>query len=200
MADQSIGALFTGGFSAFDRPDPSLDPYLDAFARAVTRFGVARTRMQDIAAEVGVDRTTVFRNAGSMDTIVETYLAREVHGFFDALLGDMPSDLDGPELVIEIVARAIERARAHPVLAKAIADEPDLVARLAYANLGSLIDHVREVVATGLSLLAGIGLVADVDGEVVGDWIARVGITSIVEGPDDPRPSLQAVLAPLLRV
>ncbi len=196
-ATTELGTLLAGGLASLVRPDPALDPYLDAFAVAVQRFGVGRTRMQDIAAEVGVDRTTVFRNAGSMDRLVETYLAREVHRFFDALLDDVPVGAAGVELVVEVVVRAVERARAHPVLAKAIADEPDLLARLAYANLGMLIAHVRTVVSTGLSLLAGLGLVPPVDGDVIGDWVARVGITAIVEPPADLRATLHAVLAPM---
>lgn len=195
-----LGSLFAGGFSAFERPDAALDPYLDAFGAVVQRFGIGRTRMQDIAGELGVDRTTVFRNAGPMDQIIQTYLAREVHRFFDGLLGDFPTDLDGPDLFIEVVASSIERAQAHPVLAKAIADEPDLVARLAYANLGGLIGHVREVVATGLSLLSDLGMVARVDGDVLGEWVARVGLTALVEPPPDLRHSLRTVLEPLLTV
>lgn len=193
-----IGPLLTGSFSAIDRPDPALDPYLDGFAAAVMRFGVTRTRMQDVAAEVGVDRTTVFRKAGSLDRLIQSYLAREVHRFFDALLTDVPVDLDGPDLVVEMVASAIERAQAHPVLAKALADEPDLVARLALLNLSALVGHVREVVATGLSLLSGIGLTSEVDGEVVADWIARFGITAVADPPHDARASLRTMLVPLL--
>lgn len=196
--ETGLGALLARGFSSFDRPDPSLDPFLDAFGAVATRFGVGRTRMQDLANELGMDRTTVFRNAGRMDTIIERYMAREVHGFFEALVSNVPTDLDGPSTVVELVATAIERAQSHPVLAKALADEPQLVASLSTTHLGPLLDHVHEVIATGLALFAGIGQIGSIDTEAVADWIARFGVTAVLEPLPDVRATLGAVLTPLL--
>ena len=177
-------ALFGSPTGALAPPDPALDPYLDAFGRVVLRFGITRTRMQDVAKEARVDRTTVFRNVGPMEQLVQAYLAREVHRFLDETLTSLPLELGGVELMVEVVATALERARAHPVLAKAIED---------------LLEQVVAVIAPGLAMLAGIGFVAPVDADATAQWIARFGLTCLlVPPPGDLRDTVAAVLRPVL--
>lgn len=183
----------------FERPDGSLDPYLDAFATTVLRFGVERTRAQDVAKQAGIDRTTLFRRVGKMDDLLRLYISREVHRFIDQSLTDMPLELDGPDLFIEVIARAIERVWAHPVLDKVVADEPDLVAKLVSDQLAPVVDQVAAAVANGLSMLVGVGSVAPVDAENTGQWIARFGLTTILARPaGDLRQLLDSLLRPAL--
>ena len=47
-----------GTFGVPAVPPPTLDPYLDAAARCFARHGLRRTRVTDIADEVGVSRVT----------------------------------------------------------------------------------------------------------------------------------------------
>ena len=42
-------------------PGGDLDPYLDAATRCFVRYGVRRTSVQDVADELGVNRTTLYR-------------------------------------------------------------------------------------------------------------------------------------------
>ena len=51
-------------------PDAALDPYLDAAAACFARHGISRSAVADIAKEMGVSRTTVYRQVGSIDNVV----------------------------------------------------------------------------------------------------------------------------------
>src|SRR3546814_11660226 len=48
-------------------PAAVLDPYLDAAASCFARHGLRRTRVTDIAEEVGVSRVTVYRQVGTTE-------------------------------------------------------------------------------------------------------------------------------------
>ena len=53
------------------------DRYLDAFARVIRRHGLSRTRVRDVAEEVGVSRVTVYRQVGTVREMTMLLLDRE---------------------------------------------------------------------------------------------------------------------------
>src|SRR3546814_68889 len=88
-------------------PAVELDPYLDAAARCFTRFGITRTRVPDVAAEVGVSRVTVYRQVGTVEDMARLLLARDMHRILTAL----PAALEGavgPDTVVRLVERSEE--------------------------------------------------------------------------------------------
>lgn len=198
--DSSITLLRLPLEAGFQRSDPNLDPYLDAFERVVQRFGFRRTTGQDIAKEAGVDRTTVFRNIGRLENLHRLYVARELHRFIDGVAGSIPQGLDGPGSVIEVVAVAIERASVHPVLAKVLVDEPDMVGQLLPEYLGAILGQVVAALSPGLALAQAAGLIRpDLDPQAVAQWIARFGVSTLVAPTGEPlRAVLEGVLRPLL--
>lgn len=86
------------------RPDESLTPFLDAAARCIERFGWARTSVRDVAAEAGVERTTVYRRVGSMGDILRLLVARELHALVALLPTWARHDLPVPEMAIDLLA------------------------------------------------------------------------------------------------
>jgi hypothetical protein len=139
-----LEATLTGRFPP---PDAALDPYLDAFERAAVRFGVRRVTGTDVAREAGVDRTTVFRNVGTMDDLHREYVTREVHRFISGVVSQIPEGLDGPSTVVEIVAVAIEAATQHPVLSKVLNDEQDYLGQLIPPFLPMILEQVSAALA-----------------------------------------------------
>ncbi len=188
-----LGIMLGGRFPP---PDESLDPYLDAFERAAVRFGVRRVTGTDVAREAGVDRTTVFRNVGTMDDLHRKYVTRELHGFITLVIARIPEGMDGPSTVVELVATAIEIASRHPVLAKVLADEQDFLGQLIPPFLPMILEQVSAALAPGLEMAASVGLIAAVPAEPLADWIARFGVTVLVAPPTEP---LRDVLGPVLR-
>src|SRR5262245_52382112 len=60
-------------------PPESLDPVLDATVECVARHGLSKTSLSDIARELGVAPSTVYRKVGSVDNAVALVAAREGH-------------------------------------------------------------------------------------------------------------------------
>ena len=85
-----------------------------AAARAVfIRYGVARTRMADIAKEAQLARQTLYDFVASRDKLIELALVSccgELQQRLDAALADGPADLR--ERFVEVLARAVEIASA----------------------------------------------------------------------------------------
>src|SRR5262245_48104904 len=72
-------------------PPASLDPVLDATVECIARHGLSKTSLSDIARELGVAPSTVYRKVGSVDNAVELVMAREGH----RLLERMPEVIAG---------------------------------------------------------------------------------------------------------
>src|SRR3546814_3601207 len=60
-------------------PSPSLDPLLDAAVECISRHGLSKTSLSDIAREMGVAPSTVSRKVGSVDNVALLVLGREAH-------------------------------------------------------------------------------------------------------------------------
>lgn len=181
-----------------DLPPAALDPYLDATTRCFVRYGVERTTVQDVAAEMGLNRGTVYRQVGTIEHQVRLLAARDIRRF----LADLPTrvgGLAGPELVVEVVAVSVEQARAHPVVAKILADEPRLVGSILEGHIGGVRDQVVPVIAHVLETGMAAGVFAPVDPVVLASWIVRIGVTLLVLEPEaELRSYLGEILLPLL--
>lgn len=175
-------------------PPAELDPYLDAATRCFGRFGITRTRVPDVAVEVGVSRVTVYRQVGTVEEMARLLLARDMH----RLLTLLPSALDGavgPDTVVRLVETIIDHARSHPVLAKVLNDEPHLLGPLLVSDLGTVAARVADVVAPLLEALMDAGQLARRDPRVVAEWLVRQTVTLILAPPSG---DLHAFLAELL--
>ena len=181
------------------RPDASLDPYLDAAERCVRRYGWSRTSPQDIAREAGVERTTVYRNLGKKDQIFRLLIAREVHRIIDRAVEVGDSDESGPAVVVELVASTIEQVLANPVIAKLLADEPELVAGFLERGLPDLIERFSRALSPALGAGMQAGVLKARDPVAVTQWVVRVALSLLfAPPPGELRPFLASVLVPVL--
>ncbi len=181
------------------RPDESVFSYLDAAASCIERFGYARTTVRDIAREAGVERTTVYRNVGSMEDVLRLLIARELHAIMDAAPRRIQANASGAEIVVELVAASIEHARSHPVLAKVIADEPEVLAGFVSRGVPELINRVVDTLGPSVSAGMAAGLMAPRDPVVVTQWIVRIALSLLVAPPPgDLRSFLREVIEPVL--
>jgi AcrR family transcriptional regulator len=179
-------------------PSVELDPYLDAAARCFARFGIGRTRVPDVAAEVGVSRVTVYRQVGTVEDMARLLLARDMHRLLTAL----PAALEGavgPETVVRLVETIIRHARNHPVLTKVLNDEPHLLGPVLVSDLGTVATRVADVVAPLLDALMSAGQLARRDPRVVAEWLVRQTVTLILAPPvGDLHDFLAELLVPAL--
>jgi AcrR family transcriptional regulator len=181
-----------------DDPPAALDPYLDAATRCFARHGIERTTVQDVAAEMGFNRATIYRQVGTIENQIRLLAARDVRRF----LASVPSrvaGLSGPELVVELAAIGVEDTTAHPVLAKILADEPRLVGNILEEHIGQVRDQVVPVVASLCRAGMDAGLLARMEPVVLASWIVRIVVTLVVLEPEvELRSYLRELLLPAL--
>ena len=185
--------------SSIPAPPASVDPFLDAAARCFARHGVRRTSVQDIARELKVDRTTVYRQVGNVPTIVRLLAGRELHRLL-ASLPDRLTDLQGPDAVVDLLATVIEFGRAHPVLAKVLADEPELIGPFIVSELPFMIDLVAAAGEPLLAAAMDAGALARRDPALLAQMLVRMCMPLLLAPPPgDVRDALAEVLLPVLR-
>lgn len=179
-------------------PSAQLDPYLDAAAKCFARHGIKRASVQDVARELGVNRTTVYRQIGNVDDMVRLLLARELHRF----LAEVPLQVGperGPASVVSLLAAVVRHARSHPVLVKVLRDEPELIGPFLVAELPALINRVASQIVPLLQWEMDQGSLADRDPGRLADWLVRTAVTLIVAPPpDDLEEFLSDLLLPTL--
>lgn len=180
------------------RPSPGLDAALDATAACLTRHGLARTSMTDLAKEMGVARSTLYRTFSSVDQAAWTLLARESWRFFDAF-GSLVASGAGPTDVVALAAEFVRFASTHPVMARLLHDEPDFVARVVTNHFSALIDAAAAVVTPLVSAAMDAGTIGRRDPARLAQWMGRVVAICILAPPGhDLDELLGEMLLPLL--
>lgn len=179
-------------------PPASLDPVLDAAARCFARYGVRRTSVRDIADEMGVNRTTVYRQVGNVEQMVVLLARREMV----RTLAEMPARLtghSGPLAMVELMANLIDEAREHPVLQKMLADERELIASLVVAESNAVLARWSQGIAALIATYQkGSGLEPR-DPAILAEWLLRIGATCVMTPPPgDLRKFLAEILVPAL--
>ena len=175
-------------------PPASLDPHLDAAARCFARHGVRRTSVQDIARELRVDRTTVYRQAGPIDQVVRLLMARDLHRLLEAL-PESVLHLRGPAVIVDLVATVVAYGRNHAVLAKVLADEPELIGPFLVTDAPAMLDAIAALIAPVLGAAMDSGELARRDPRAVAQLLVRLCVSNLLAPPPG---DLRAVLAELL--
>ncbi|MHB8438032.1 MAG: TetR/AcrR family transcriptional regulator [Acidimicrobiales bacterium] len=181
-----------------ESPGQHLDHFLDAAARCFTRHGIRRTTVQDVAREAGVDRTTVYRQVGNIERMARLLAAREARRIGHALVERV--QLTDPDALVDAAAWLVPAIRTHPVLAKAVHDDPHSVATVAMAELPYVIERAAEALTPVLDRAMEDGVLARRDPTVLAQWLVRVGAMLVAMPPHvSLRPLLAEMLLPVLR-
>jgi len=174
------------------------DRYLDAFARVIRRHGLSRTRVRDVAEEVGVSRVTVYRQVGTVREMTMLLLDREWRRLLPDVTGWASKD-DAVGALIDLLAQIAVLARSHPVLEKIIVDEPQLLGPYLVRELPKVLEESAAVGAALFSTAIERGRIAARDPRRLADWIARVLLTAVIAPPDGSLSAFfDAGLRPLL--
>lgn len=174
-------------------PPPALDRYLDAALRCFARYGITRTTAADVAAELGVTRATVYRHGGSVDALARALFVRELHRLLTRIPAHIGAQPDA-DTVVAIVALISESARAHPVLAKLLADEPERARSMLLSDLESIVVQTEPFLAPLLALVAPSSCARTLTG-----WLVRtVVVLLLAPVPVDLRAYLDVTVRPVL--
>jgi AcrR family transcriptional regulator len=180
-------------------PPPELDAVLDAAVVCFARFGYSRTSVQDVAQQLGVNRTTVYRQVGNIEQLGRMVAARDLHRFL-SFLPALLAGQAGPEALVEAMAAVISGVRAHPVAAKLLADEPELIGSAVAQQVPDFFPKATQMMAPLLAVAMSAGYLAKRDPTSVAEWLLRVGTSLVlVEPPGDLRKFLAELIVPALR-
>ena len=91
---------------------------LDAAGRVLVAQGIAATTVDDVAAEAGVSRATVYRYLGGKDEIVGAVISRETQALLAAIEGLIPTANSPRELIEILVVTAVEVVEERPLLSR----------------------------------------------------------------------------------
>jgi AcrR family transcriptional regulator len=98
---------------------------LDAAKRCVERWGMSKLTIDDIAAEAGVSRATLYRMfPGGKDVLFEALRVRELEDFFTRLAGHLEHVDTLEDLLVNTVVAATHELRDDRHLALMLASEP----------------------------------------------------------------------------
>jgi AcrR family transcriptional regulator len=182
------------------RPGPELDRVLDAVERCLARYGIKRTSMSDIAREMGVARTTLYRQVPSLEEAMALMSSRRFHRFLDDLIGLAAQGITA-ETFVQAIVRTVRAALADPVVRRILHDEPDVIGH--YLSNGSLATLAAQVTDLLTPIVAGamdLGLVRTADPAMTAGWIVRIVLSLGAVPPPDATldATVRAILLPLL--
>ncbi len=106
--------------------DASLETrILDAVERCVNQWGFTKVTIDDVVAESGVSRATLYRVfPGGRDVVFEALRVRRLDNFFSVLTAQVEGAVDLLDVVVRAVVAATLELRADDQLAAMLASEP----------------------------------------------------------------------------
>jgi AcrR family transcriptional regulator len=181
-----------------ERPSPSLDRVLDATATCIARHGLARTSMTDIAREMHVARSTLYKQVDSVPKAAWLLSCREAYRFFDQFT-DIVKESAGPQALLRLIAEFIRYVTTHPVMVRLLRDEPTLIGDVMTNDVAGLLDYSVALVTPFLNMAMDSGMIRRVDPKLLAGWIGRMILILIVAPPSgDLDDLLDATLLPVL--
>ena len=145
------------------RPGPELDRALDALESCLARYGVKRTSMTDIAREMGVARTTLYRQVASIEEAMALMSSRRFHRFLDELVALAAQGISA-ETFVQVIVRTVRSAWSDPVAQRVLHGEPELVGHyLTSGSLAALAGPIVELLEPVLAAARGPGRIRTTD-------------------------------------
>lgn len=169
---------------------------LDATLDVVSRVGLGRLALDDVARQAGVSRQTVYRYFGSRDGLVRAVILREEQILIARLVEVTHRHRDARAAMEAALREALTAARAHPLLTRLLASEPEALLPYLLAGDSPVLSAARPVVT---ELLAGFAPhLTDRELDALGDVTARLLMSYVVSPPTETADELAARMADLL--
>jgi AcrR family transcriptional regulator len=179
-------------------PPASLDPVLDATVECLSRHGLSKSSLSDIAREMGVAPSTVYRKVGSVENAALLVVARDAQRLLDRM-PEVIAGIDDARAITAFLAEGIESFVNHPLVAKVLRDEIEWVGRVVTRRLDAMVTQAAEIAAPMLAAAMADGIVRQQDPVALAHWIVRIGMVSVIAPPPgNLRDALDALLLPAL--
>jgi AcrR family transcriptional regulator len=148
---------------------------LEATVATFGRVGIAKSTVEEVAAEAGLSRATIYRwFPGGRDQLVVDAIAHEVARFFDGLAVDLA---DTPELgpwLERFLLHARQTLAEHEVFQKVVETEPErLLPHLSAA--GPIV--LAMITSSLLPIVRSAELRPGVDPAEASEWLGRMTLS-----------------------
>jgi AcrR family transcriptional regulator len=162
------------GHHPAEAADVARERIVDAAEAAVQRWGVARTRIDDIAAEARCGRTTIYRYFGNRDNVIVEVVLRRGRRHLETLVEHLASLPDNPDKIVEAVVFAVELVRKDEHLRWAFSPDeaPSQIEGLSDALYDLATSTWLEFLRTDATLKGALR--AGVDPALAAEWVLRV--------------------------
>jgi AcrR family transcriptional regulator len=126
------------------------DAVLDAAARRLASHGIAGTTVDDVAAEAGVSRATVYRYIGGKSELVPAVIGREADEVLVRLTEIITSSTTADRMIADVVSNALVMIGERPVLSRlTTTDLPDTLPYVTVVS-GPLVEGVVSSVSDAI--------------------------------------------------
>jgi AcrR family transcriptional regulator len=160
------------------------DRLLEATYACVTRYGMAKTTVEDVVKQSGISRATVYRQfPGGRDELLRETVAWEIARYFTELADYVRDATDLADLLEKGLVHARQQVREHEVLRKMLDTEPERLLPLLSTESTKTLPFIASFLHPYLQREADAGrLRPGVDIDRAADYLAR-GILSLIASP-----------------
>jgi AcrR family transcriptional regulator len=154
-----------------------------AFLVCVGRWGIAKSTLEDVAAQAGCSRATIYRAfSGGKGAILALTARREGA----RLRAEVEAAIEGADELEELVVRGVTAAAGflsgHAALRTLLAHEPDVVLpHVAFDRLSQVLDLVAAIATPHLAR----HIPDPEDAARCAEWVTRVVISYLLNPADD---------------
>lgn len=200
-----LSGLQTGRTETAANPNNPDEALLDAAAELLTRYGLRRWSMDDVAEVAGVGRATLYRRFPSRDDLVHATIAREANRFFSEVAAAVAGTEGVVEKVVEgfLVGMRIARASLVPGLF-----ENDRSTALSLFTAAPALELGRAALVAQYRALGALNPRDEKDAEIelVAEVLVRLATSFVLipgsvidfEDPGKARRALTRIVRPLL--
>lgn len=191
-----------------DAASEELDPYaeriLDAARQLLSRYGLRRTSLADIADHAGVGRATLYRRFPNREALLGALIAREATGLI-ARVDEQIAPVESPQdRVVHGFLAFVHQLRANDLLGNLAMTDPDAV--LPLLTSPATLALGRRFIAMQAARAQAVGAELTADPEQLAELLARLAQSmaltpdSILPLDDDQQLAqfAQATLTPLI--
>jgi AcrR family transcriptional regulator len=169
---------------------------LDAAIATMGRHGLARLSLEGVAREAGVSRQTLYRYFGSRDALISATVLREEEAFIAAMVAAADHHREFRPALEAAIAQALRSARAHPLLDRLLATEPDALLPFLTMGRGPVLSAAKPVVRDLLA--ARLDHLTDPELSRIAEAATRLIVSYAISPADDDIDDVAAGLADLI--
>jgi AcrR family transcriptional regulator len=157
------------------------DRVLGAAYTCVTRFGLAKTTIEDVVKESGVSRATIYRHfPGGRDELLQATVAWEIARYFNELADHVRDAPDLVHMLEDGLVFARRSVQEHEVLQKMLVTEPERLLPLLTTEANKTLPFIAAFLHPYLEREARAGRLRDgVDIDRAADYLAR-GVLALI--------------------